>query len=107
MAVPEKEQDILVITEGGAGKRTPLKEYSIKGRGGMGIITFKSVKKRNLIVGAAAVSGDEDIVLITTEGVLNRVAVSGISTMGRGTQGVRVMKLPKNVKVAAIAFTRE
>jgi DNA gyrase subunit A len=107
MAVPEKGQDILVITEGGSGKRTPLKEYSIKGRGGMGIITLKSGKKTNLIVGAAAVSGDEDIVLITTEGVLNRVAVSGISTMGRATQGVRVMKLPKNVKVAAIAFTRE
>jgi DNA gyrase subunit A len=107
MAVPEKGQDILVITEGGSGKRTPLKEYSIKGRGGMGIITLKSGKKRNLIVGAAAVSGDEDIVLITTEGVLNRVAVSSISTMGRATQGVRVMKLPKDVNIAAIAFTRE
>jgi len=107
MAVPEKGQDILVITERGSGKRTPLKEYSIKGRGGMGILTFKFGKKRNLIVGAAAVSGDEDIVLITTEGVLNRVAVSAISTMGRGTQGVRVMKLPEAVKVAAIAFTRE
>jgi DNA gyrase subunit A len=108
MALPEKKQDVLVITEGGYGKRTPLKEYPIKGRGGMGVITLRTPKKKpDRVVGSAAISGEEDVVLITTEGVLNRVAVSSISIIGRGTRGVRVMKLPKGVTVAAIAFTRE
>jgi DNA gyrase subunit A len=108
MAIPDKGQDILVVTEGGYGKRTPLKEYPIKGRGGMGVVTLRTPKKKpDKVVGSRAVSGEEDVVLITTEGVLNRVAVSSISIIGRGTRGVRVMKLPKDVTVAAIAFTRE
>ncbi len=107
MLVPAAREDVLVVSEKGLGKRTPLKEYRKMHRGGSGVITLKAGAKTGLVVGANAVAGDEDLVLITEKGVVNRVGVSDISEQGRATQGVRVMKVEKGDRVAAAAVVRE
>jgi DNA gyrase subunit A len=103
MLVPAAGEDVLVVSEKGLGKRTPLRQYRKMHRGGSGVITLKTGGKTGAVVGAKAVAGDEDLVLITEKGVVNRVAVGDISKQGRSTQGVRVMKVGKGDRVAAAA----
>ena len=103
MAVIDGAGEILTITENGYGKRSDVGEYRITGRGGKGIITHGLNENTGDIVDMAKVTGDEDILLITSDGTIIRTPVDQIRTMGRSTQGVRVMRVADGVKVVAFA----
>lgn len=105
MEVLEENDEILVVTKNGYGKRTPSEEYRRQGRGGKGIKTCNITEKNGDLVTMKAVSGEEDLMLITTGGVLIRIPVSSISITGRNTQGVKLISLNKeeNEYVATVA----
>ena len=103
MAVIDGAGEILTITENGYGKRSDVGEYRITGRGGKGIITHGLNENTGDIVDMAKVTGDEDILLITSDGTIIRTPIEQIRTMGRSTQGVRVMRVADGVKVVAFA----
>ena len=107
MLSPAAGEAVLVVSEKGLGKKTPVKDYRKMHRGGGGVITLKASAKTGLVMGGKAVTGDEDLVLITEKGRMNRMAVKAISTKGRATQGVRVMKLEQGDRVAAMAVVKE
>lgn len=96
MEVLEENTDILIVTKNGYGKRTHASEYRIQGRGGKGIKTCNVTEKNGDLVSMKAVTGEEDLMLITTGGVLIRIAVDGISTMGRNTIGVKLISIKEN-----------
>ena len=95
--------DLLIVTENGYGKRTALDEYRIQSRGGKGIKTLRITPKNGNIVGLKVVYEENEIMCITTEGTVIRVLVSDISRLGRDTQGVRVMRITENDRIAALA----
>ncbi len=103
MAIIKDDCQILTITENGYGKRTDVEEYRVTGRNCKGIITHALNEHTGLLVDMAAVEGDEDIMLITSDGTIIRTSITEIRTMGRSTQGVRVMKVDADVKVVAVA----
>ncbi len=105
MEVLEEGAEILIVTENGYGKRTPEHEYRVQNRGGKGIKTSNVTEKTGTLVGMKVVNGEEDIMLITTRGVLIRMDVTDISSLGRNTQGVRLIRLAvsENERVATIA----
>ena len=96
---------LLTITENGYGKKTDFDEYKVQSRGGMGVFNYKLTDKTGPVIGMAAVSDDDDVMLITSEGVIIRTHTAEISTFGRQTQGVRVMRLADGIKAASIAAT--
>ncbi|HEL0015442.1 DNA gyrase subunit A [Streptococcus equi] len=96
-------QEVLVITENGYGKRTSAAEYPTKGRGGKGIKTANITAKNGQLAGLMTVDGSEDIMVITTKGVIIRTNVSSISQTGRSTLGVKVMRLDTDSKI--VTFT--
>jgi DNA gyrase subunit A len=98
---------ILTVTERGYGKRTPLDAYRIQNRGGQGIITIRTSERNGEVVGVAQVVDDDEVMLITGAGKVLRCRVTSISTMGRATQGVRVMDLAPGEKLVAIARLAE
>jgi DNA gyrase subunit A len=97
MEVLEESADILVVTKNGFGKRTPATEYRRQGRGGKGIKTCNITDKNGDLVTMKVVNGEEDLMVITTGGVIIRIPVSGISITGRNTQGVKLISLNKDV----------
>jgi DNA gyrase subunit A len=105
MEVLEETNDVLIVTKNGYGKRTTAEEYRIQGRGGKGIKTCHVTEKNGELVSMRAVTGEEDLMLITTGGVLIRMDVGSISKMGRNTQGVKLisMKESENEFVATVA----
>lgn len=103
MAILKEDCEILTITENGYGKRTDAGEYRVTGRNCKGIITHALNEHTGILVDMAAVEGDEDIMLITSDGTIIRTSITEIRTMGRSTQGVRVMKVDADVKVVAVA----
>ena len=105
MEVLEETNDVLIVTKNGYGKRTTASEYRIQGRGGKGIKTCHVTEKNGDLVSMRAVTGEEDLMLITTGGVLIRMDVGGISKMGRNTQGVKLisMKESEDEFVATVA----
>jgi DNA gyrase subunit A len=98
---------VLTVTENGYGKRTPLEDYRVQHRGGQGIITIRTSERNGQVVGVAQVVGDDELMLITDGGKVLRCKVSGISTMGRATQGVRVMHLNPGERLVSIARLAE
>ncbi|MBM7616961.1 DNA gyrase subunit A [Weissella uvarum] len=94
------DQYVLVITENGYGKKTPVSEYPIKGRGGKGIKTAQITEKNGPVAGIAVVRNDEDVMLTTNMGVMIRFRVEDVSETGRSTQGVRLIRLDGESKVA-------
>ena len=98
---------ILTTTERGYGKRTPLDEYRPQNRGGQGIINIRANERNGWVVGIAQVFEDDDVMLITDGGKVLRCPVNGISSMGRATQGVRVMNLSPDEKLVSIARVTE
>lgn len=96
---------LLTITENGYGKKTEFDEYKVQNRGGMGIYNYKVTDKTGKVSGIAAVTDDDDIMMITSGGIIIRTHTAEISTYGRQTQGVRVMKLADDVSVVSIAKT--
>jgi DNA gyrase subunit A len=98
---------ILTVTERGYGKRTPLEDYRVQKRGGQGIITIRTSARNGPVVSVAQVVDDDEVMLITDGGKVLRARVSGISTMGRATQGVRIMNLGSGEKLVAMARLAE
>jgi DNA gyrase subunit A len=103
MEILEPGATILTVTENGYGKRTPLGDYRVQKRGGQGIITIRTSARNGKVVRVAQVVDDDEVMLITDRGKILRCKVSGISTMGRATQGVRVMNLADGEALAAMA----
>ncbi|MGH2735929.1 MAG: DNA gyrase subunit A [Actinomycetota bacterium] len=101
--VRNTDDDLLLITEFGFGKRTKLAHFPTKGRGGKGVIAAKLTKPRGQVVGAIVVRAGDEVFLISDDGVVTRQSVDGISRQGRPTTGVRVMQLSQGAKISALA----
>jgi DNA gyrase subunit A len=101
---PEKkdELDVLAVAENGYGKRTPLPDYRVQGRGGKGLITLNRTDRTGDLVAIKGVYGKEDLMIITENGIMIRTRVGEISTMGRNTQGVRVINLKDGDGIADV-----
>ena len=84
---------LLTVCERGYGKRTPISDYPTKNRGGKGVITIKTTERNGKVVGLRLVTDDDDLMLITDGGKLIRMPVNGIPTIGRNTQGVRLIRV--------------
>ncbi len=93
---------VLTATQNGFGKRTKVADYPVHGRGGLGVISIQTTERNGDVVGAALVSDDDEIMLITTNGVLVRTRVDEISEMGRNTQGVKLISLNVGEKLSGI-----
>ena len=94
---------LLLVAEGGLGKLTPLVQYPRQHRAGSGVRTFKVVEKSGVVAAARVVTRSEQLVMISADGIVERILVKDISVQGRSTQGVRLMRLGDGDKVAAIA----
>ncbi|WP_163539650.1 DNA gyrase subunit A [Gracilibacillus sp. YIM 98692] len=103
MEIADKGSYVLNVTENGYGKRTPVEDYRITNRGGKGIVTSNVTEKTGNVVAVKTVTGEEDIMIMTISGVLIRMQVEGISITGRNTQGVRLIRLQEEEKVATVA----
>ncbi|MDP7619331.1 MAG: DNA gyrase C-terminal beta-propeller domain-containing protein, partial [Dehalococcoidia bacterium] len=102
--IVKPEKQLFVITENGYGKRTPSESYPTKGRAGQGVITLKAGSRlTGLVVGIAVVDPEQELMLISKNGVVNRTTLKEIRAVGRSTQGVIVMRLESGDKVAALA----
>lgn len=98
---------LLTVSEKGMGKRTSMSEFSVQNRGGKGVKCYKITEKTGNVVGVKAVNDDNEVMMITTEGIIIRIACSDISILGRITSGVKLMNLDEKVSVASIAKVRE
>lgn len=96
---------LLTITENGYGKKTAFDEYKVQSRGGQGVFNYKLTEKTGDVAGLKAVTDDDDIIMITSDGIIIRTHTAEISTYSRQTQGVRVMKPADGIKVVSIATT--
>ena len=94
--------DVMTVTENGFGKRTPIEQFPIKGRGGMGVISIKTSDRNGAQVGAVRVDETDEIMLITDGGTLVRTRVADVSCMGRDTQGVTMIRLSKDETLIGI-----
>lgn len=104
MEIAHEGSDLFVITELGYGKRTPISEYPKHHRGGQGVYTITMTPKKGLLAAMKIVDPEDEIMIITEEGVVVRTAVSGVSELGRSTQGVHVMNVADKDKVTAVAI---
>jgi DNA gyrase subunit A len=104
MAIMPREEPatLLTVCERGYGKRTPTSDYPTKNRGGKGVITIKATERNGKVVSLRLVTDEDDLMLITDGGKLIRMPVSGIPTIGRNTQGVRLIRLEEAEKVVAM-----
>ena len=102
--VPEEGSTLLMVTENGYGKKTEVGEYRFQSRGGKGIFTYRITEKTGKLIGMTSVNDSEDVMLITSEGVVIRMHTDEISTYSRQTQGVRLMRLAEDVKVVSLAL---
>lgn len=98
---------LLIVSENGMGKRTPIGEFTTQNRGGKGVKCYKITEKTGNVVGVKAVNEENEVMLITTEGIIIRISCSDISILGRITSGVKLMNLDDHVSVASIAKVRE
>ncbi len=94
--------DILVATENGYGKRTKIEDYPVQNRGGQGVIAIQTAGRNGSVVGAVAVTEDDEIMLITDSGTLVRTPVKDVSQMGRNTQGVRLIRLSEDERLVEV-----
>ena len=99
----KRDAEVLTVTAEGFGKRTPTTEYRLQSRGGKGIINLKVTKKTGQVVGLKVVQPGQELMLITTEGIVIRTDVDDISVISRNTQGVMLMKTESGDKVASLA----
>jgi DNA gyrase subunit A len=101
--IADDKLSLVTITENGYGKRSPISDYRLINRGGVGVINIKITDKNGQVVGIAQVTDNDELMLISQSGVLIRTPVTGISVIGRNTQGVRVMRLDEKDKVISLA----
>ncbi|MDP2674645.1 MAG: DNA gyrase C-terminal beta-propeller domain-containing protein, partial [Dehalococcoidia bacterium] len=100
--IARPDEAMLVVTSQGFGKRTPVADYPLQGRGGQGVITFKTTPKTGELVSARLVNPSQELMLISTNGIVLRTAVEQISLQGRPTQGVTLMDVEEGETVAAV-----
>ncbi len=105
MEIAKPGTELFVITEKGFGKRTPVSDYPDHHRGGQGVFTITMTEKKGLLAAMKIVAPDEEIMIMSEEGVVVRTPVSGISELGRSTQGVCVMKVGDGDRVTAVAIS--
>jgi DNA gyrase subunit A len=103
MDVVQEKADLLIVTELGYGKRTPINEYRPQHRGGKGIQAIRPSRRNGKVVGIKMVHEEDDVMIITAEGIIIRMQVKDISSMGRATQGVTLIRLEENDSVVALA----
>ncbi len=102
LMIAEPGRTVLTVTENGYGKRTPVEQFPLRGRGGMGVISIKASERNGKQVGAVLVDEGDEVMLITNGGTLVRTPISDVSVMGRDTQGVTMIRLSKKEKLVGI-----
>jgi DNA gyrase subunit A len=107
MDVARDDQELLVVTENGYGKRTQISDYPVKGRGTMGVKTIQLTENKGALAGALVVREHQELVFISQNGMVQRTSVRGISRYGRASQGVRLMNLRPDDQVSAVALVVE
>ncbi len=107
MDVARDDQELLVVTENGYGKRTPISDYPVKGRGTMGVKTIQLTENKGALAGALVVREHQELVFISQGGMVQRTSVRGINRYGRASQGVRVMNIRDDDQVSAVALVVE
>ena len=105
MELAEKDEELLVVTQAGYGKRTPVEDYKTQKRGGKGLLTYDKAKfnKTGQLIGAMTVSETDEVMLINSDGIIIRIKASDVSRLGRATQGVRIMKVAEDANIIAMA----
>ncbi|HEY1519249.1 MAG TPA: DNA gyrase subunit A [Solirubrobacteraceae bacterium] len=107
MDVARDDQELLVVTENGYGKRTPIPDYPVKGRGTMGVRTIQLTENKGALAGALVVREHQELVFISQNGMVQRTSVRGINRYGRASQGVKVMNIRDDDQVSAVALVVE
>lgn len=107
MQLQSQGDSLLIVSENGMGKRTYLEEFNVQHRGGKGIKCYKITEKTGDVIGVKAVKDDNEIMMITTAGIIIQIRMEDVSTLSRITSGVKLIQLEKNNKVARIAKVRE
>ena len=106
MVVAEPDAFLLTATENGYGKRTPMSDYPIKGRGGQGVLDIKTTDRNGEVVRARFCRQDDEIMFISEKGMVVRLAVADVSSIGRNTQGVRLVNLKDEDRLVAVEIVR-
>ena len=107
MEIANEDSQLLVITEKGYGKRTPISEYPSHHRGGKGVQTLTMTVKKGRLAAMKVVNEGDELMIISEEGIVVRTPAKGVSQLGRATQGVRIMDIAKNDRVTAVAIANE
>ncbi len=107
MQLDHQGDSLLIVSENGMGKRTPLAEFGVQHRGGKGVKCYKITEKTGEVIGVKAVNEEHEIMLITTEGIIIQIRMEDVSVLGRITSGVKLIDLKEGVTVAQIAKVRE
>ena len=107
MQLHTQGDSLMIVSEKGLGKCTLISEFTAQNRGGKGVKCYKITDKTGNIIGAKAVNKDNEVLLITTEGIIIRISVEGTALLGRVTSGVKLMNLDEGVTVASMAKVRE
>ncbi|MDR2355995.1 MAG: DNA gyrase subunit A [Clostridiales Family XIII bacterium] len=105
MELAEQDEELLVVTQNGFGKRTAVEDYKVQTRGGKGLLTYDKAKfkKTGALIGAMVVNEDDEILLINSDGIIIRINAGEVSKLGRATQGVKIMKVGENTNIIAMA----
>ncbi len=101
------DNEVLIVTDNGYGKRTPVQDYRLQGRGGSGVIAMRSNEKNGLVMGCRQVVPKDDLMLVSNKGQMIRIKVGEISEQGRTAQGVRLISLAPNEKLVSIELLAE
>ncbi len=107
MQLHAQGEALLIVSENGLGKRTKMEEFAVQQRGGKGVKCYKINERSGNVVGAKAINPDQEIMIITTGGIIIRIPVEGISVLGRITSGVKLINMEEDISVASIAKVRE
>ncbi|MDE6635156.1 MAG: DNA gyrase subunit A, partial [Lachnospiraceae bacterium] len=109
MQLNSQGSDILIVSEKGLGKRTDINEFTVQRRGGKGVKCYKVTEKSGMVIGAKIMNDDREVLLITNEGIIIRIAARDISRLGRITTGVKLMNIDsdKDIFVATIAKVKD
>jgi len=107
MELVNPDQQILVVSENGLGKRTPIEEYRKTSRGSKGVKTINMTDKTGALIAMKPVNGDEDLLIVTNDGIIIRTSLEQVSTTGRSTQGVKLMRVGDGQAVASVTVTEK
>ena len=107
VVLSENEPDIMTVCERGFGKRTPMSEYRLQGRGGSGVINCKVTDRNGPVTNVCTVAADDQVMIVSDRGMMIRMRVKQISTQGRASQGVRLISLEKDEVVSSVARIAE